>query len=98
MSTPDYDRLPKLTDAPPEELEIVTDGRFTPTESEPMVSKSIRLPLDLFDWLRDESKARGLTWSEFLRKLAEDAQHPDQPVVPVDELEALIRRHRGAAA
>lgn len=93
MKTPDWMDAP-ITDG---DLEVVTDGRYAPDSLEPMVSRSVRLPVDLYEWLRQETSARGLSsWSDLLRILIEEARHPVvEAVVPVRELEALIARHAG---
>jgi Arc/MetJ-type ribon-helix-helix transcriptional regulator len=95
MNNPDW------MEAPLDEgrAEVVTDGRYAPDSLVPMVSRSVRLPVDLYEWLKQETIARGLpSWSELVRVLIEEARRPaDEPVVPVRELEALIASHRNAA-
>lgn len=93
MNYPDWMDA-RITDG---NFEVVTDGRYAPDTLEPMVSREIRLPLDLYEWLKEETSARGLSsWSELLRVLIENAKRPSEPAVPVRELEALIAAHRNA--
>lgn len=89
----------RLENVPEGQWEVVTDGRYAPDSLEPMVSRSVRLPVEQYEWLKEETSARGLsTWSELLRVLIDDARRPaTEPVVPVRELEALIASHRNAA-
>lgn len=66
-----------------------------PAEAEPMVSTSIRLPLSLLDWAKDEAARQGLpSWSALVRMLLEAEQHPatEDAVVSVGQLQRLIAR------
>jgi hypothetical protein len=66
-----------------------------PAEAEPMVSTSIRLPLALLGWAKDEASRQGLpSWSALVRLLLEAEQHPasEDAVVSVGQLQRLIAR------
>ena len=74
-----------------------------PGEPEPMVSTSIRLPLDLLDWARTEAARKGLpSWSALVRQLLEAERAPaeDETLVSVGQLRRLLAQlaHRPPAA
>ncbi len=65
-----------------------------PTEAEPMVSTSIRLPVSLLQWAKDEALARGLpSWSALVRELLEQEQRSpadDDAVISLGDLRQAI--------
>jgi hypothetical protein len=66
-----------------------------PADAEPMVSTSIRLPLSVLDWAKEEAARQGLpSWSALVRQLLEAEQHPaaEDAVVSVSQLQRLIAR------
>jgi hypothetical protein len=85
----------RLTDADPSEVRLLADDEMIPDSSVPMVSRSVRMPLDLYEWMQAEAKRRGLdSWSELARFLMEAARRPaSEPAVPVAALEALLSKY-----
>jgi hypothetical protein len=75
-----------------------------PTDSQPMVKTSIKLPVELYDWLRTEAQDVGV--STLLRRYAEEkrikAAAGGHVLVALDDVERvisdLIRRSRPPAA
>lgn len=66
-----------------------------PADAEPMVSTSVRLPLSLLDWAKDEAARQGLpSWSALVRQLLEAEQRPvtEDAVVSVSQLQRVIAR------
>lgn len=77
-----------------------------PTDSQPMVKTSLKLPVELYDWLRDEAQHAGVGVSTLLRQYAEEkrakAAAGGHVLVALDDVERvisdLIRRSRPPAA
>lgn len=75
-----------------------------PVEPQPMVKSSIKLPVDLYTWLRDEARRTGVGVSTLLREFAEEKRAKARGglvVVSVDDVERvlsdLLRRSHPAA-
>jgi Arc/MetJ-type ribon-helix-helix transcriptional regulator len=73
---------------------VLGDDEMMPDSREPMVSRSIRLPLDVYEWLQAQAAERGFpNWSMFARHLLETARRDtSEPTVPVKELRELIQK------
>jgi predicted DNA-binding protein len=77
-------------------------GLPTPDTEVPMVSRSLRLPIDLDQRIRELAEARGVGATTLMRQLIEAgvAEFDDTAVVPLADvhhaLAALARRHRVA--
>jgi len=74
-----------------------------PADPEPMISTSIRLPLDLLDWAKNEATRRNLpSWSALVRQLLESEQTSanSDAVVSVAQLHQVLNQlaHRNPAA
>jgi hypothetical protein len=74
-----------------------------PAEAEPMISTSIRLPVELLEWAKNEAHRRGLSsWSTLVRQLidTERTAVDEDAVVSVAELNQFLsqRAHRSSAA
>jgi len=75
-----------------------------PADPQPMVKTSIKLPVELFEWLRAEAQRTGSGVSTLLRQYAEEQRAKatgGQILVTVGDVERvlgdLIRRSRPAA-
>lgn len=64
-----------------------------PADPEPMISTSIRLPLDLHNWAKNEAARRHLpSWSALVRQLleSEHASAGSDAVVSVAQLQQVL--------
>jgi hypothetical protein len=75
-----------------------------PADPQPMVKSSIKLPVELYDWLRSEAQRTGVGVSTLLRQFAEEKRAKasgGQVLVSLDDVERvisdLIRRSHPAA-
>ena len=89
--------------------ELLDHGREArlpvPADPQPMVKSSIKLPVELYDWLRAEAQRTGVGVSTLLRQYAEEKRAKasgGQVLVALDDVERvlsdLIRRSRPPAA
>jgi len=75
-----------------------------PSDAQPMVKSSIKLPVELHDWLRSEAQRTGVGISTLLRQFAEEKRAKaagGQVLVSLSDVERvisdLIRRSHPAA-
>ncbi len=45
------------------------NGRFAPKDKIPMKTLGVRLPLDVFEWIEEESQRLGISKTDLARKL-----------------------------
>ncbi len=76
-----------------------------PGDAQPLVKTSIKLPVELYEWLRAEARSTGVGVSTLLRGYAEEKRaraSGRQVLVALDDVERvlfdLIRRSRPPAA